>query len=85
MLQALITQRLNDVAAQQLRTLLSGRDVAPGAYDRISALTIEQAGFKCAYMTGSGTAAARGFPAGGSEAPRPPGRTRGPSSASTRP
>ncbi|NML46730.1 isocitrate lyase/PEP mutase family protein [Ramlibacter sp. G-1-2-2] len=51
-------------AAQQLRTLLSGRDmvVAPGAYDCISARTIEQAGFRCAYMTGSGTAAARGFP-----------------------
>ncbi|MGE4241787.1 isocitrate lyase/PEP mutase family protein [Ramlibacter sp.] len=51
-------------AAHQLRQLLAGPDmvVAPGAYDCISARVIEQAGFKCAYMTGSGTSAARGYP-----------------------
>jgi 2-methylisocitrate lyase-like PEP mutase family enzyme len=50
--------------ARRLRELLAAPDmvVAPGAYDCISARTIEQAGFRCAYMTGSGTAAARGFP-----------------------
>ena len=36
--------------------------VAPGAYDAISALTIRQAGFSAMNMTGSGTAAALGFP-----------------------
>jgi 2-methylisocitrate lyase-like PEP mutase family enzyme len=46
------------------RELLEGRDliVAPGAYDGITARLIEQAGFPLVYMTGAGTAAARGFP-----------------------
>lgn len=35
--------------------------VAPGACDGISALAIEQAGYRAAYMTGSGTAAALGL------------------------
>jgi len=50
--------------AARLRQLLQGPRmlVAPGAYDAISALTIQQAGFEVAYMTGSGTAAALGFP-----------------------
>lgn len=50
--------------AQQLRRLLRERDtiVAPGAYDAISAMAIAHAGFEAVYMTGSGTAAARGFP-----------------------
>jgi len=36
--------------------------VAPGAYDCITARTIEMAGFPACYMTGSGTAAALGYP-----------------------
>jgi 2-methylisocitrate lyase-like PEP mutase family enzyme len=36
--------------------------VAPGAYDCISARTIEQAGFSAVYMTGAGTAATLGYP-----------------------
>jgi 2-methylisocitrate lyase-like PEP mutase family enzyme len=50
--------------AAQLRTLLKQDKmvVAPGCYDAISAMTIEQAGFACAYMTGSGTAASLGYP-----------------------
>jgi 2-methylisocitrate lyase-like PEP mutase family enzyme len=46
------------------RELLDGSDliVAPGAYDGISARLVEQAGFPLVYMTGAGTAAARGFP-----------------------
>ena len=48
----------------QLRRLLAGPDmvVAPGAYDAISARTIEQAGFPAVYMTGGGTSVARGYP-----------------------
>lgn len=51
-------------AACELRRLLQRDEmiVAPGAYDAISALTIQQAGFSAAYMTGSGTAAALGYP-----------------------
>lgn len=36
--------------------------VAPGAYDGLTARLIQQAGFAAVYMTGAGTAAARGFP-----------------------
>src|SRR3977135_3893284 len=36
--------------------------VAPGAYDAITARLVEQAGFPLVYMTGAGTAAARGYP-----------------------
>ncbi len=36
--------------------------VLPGAYDCISALAIQQAGFPACYMTGAGTAAAMGYP-----------------------
>ncbi|GHJ42519.1 oxaloacetate decarboxylase [Streptomyces sp. TS71-3] len=44
---------------RRLRELLSGDApvVAPGAYDAMSALLIEQAGFPAVYMTGFGTAA----------------------------
>ncbi|NMM78858.1 oxaloacetate decarboxylase [Acidovorax sp. SRB_24] len=47
-----------------LRDLLAQRPliVAPGAYDAISSRAIETAGFPAVYMTGSGTAASRGFP-----------------------
>lgn len=47
-----------------LRELLAAPSmlIAPGAYDGIGARLIEQAGFSAVYMTGAGTAAARGFP-----------------------
>jgi 2-methylisocitrate lyase-like PEP mutase family enzyme len=48
-----------------LKSLLQpeGIVVAPGAYDMLSALLIEQAGFTCVYMTGNGqTASALGLP-----------------------
>jgi 2-methylisocitrate lyase-like PEP mutase family enzyme len=48
-----------------LRRLLQGDGiiVAPGAYDMLSALLIEQAGFPCLYLTGNGQAAsALGLP-----------------------
>jgi 2-methylisocitrate lyase-like PEP mutase family enzyme len=48
----------------RLRQMLAepGMIVAPGSYDCISARTIEQAGYSCAYMTGAGTSMSRGFP-----------------------
>src|ERR1700724_2420256 len=51
-------------AAARLRRLLAHSDllIAPGAYDCISARTIEQAGFSAVYMTGAGTAATLGYP-----------------------
>lgn len=51
-------------AASRLRSLLrqDGMIVAPGAYDCITARTIEQAGFAALYMTGAGTAATLGYP-----------------------
>ena len=51
-------------AQTSFRSLLNdpGLIVAPGAYDGITARLIEQAGFPLVYMTGAGTAAARGFP-----------------------
>ncbi|MDR6861055.1 isocitrate lyase/PEP mutase family protein [Variovorax guangxiensis] len=47
-----------------LRELLAAPNmlIAPGAYDGIGARLIEQAGFSAVYMTGAGTAAARGYP-----------------------
>jgi 2-methylisocitrate lyase-like PEP mutase family enzyme len=50
--------------AGELRELLrqDGMVTAPGAYDCITARTIEQAGFSAVYMTGAGTAAALGYP-----------------------
>jgi 2-methylisocitrate lyase-like PEP mutase family enzyme len=46
-----------------LKSLLAQKMVvAPGAYDALGARLIEQAGFDAVYMTGAGTAAARGFP-----------------------
>jgi 2-methylisocitrate lyase-like PEP mutase family enzyme len=50
--------------AQELRRLLSSDElvIAPGAYDCITARTIEMAGFPACYMTGSGTAASLGYP-----------------------
>ncbi|WP_176666196.1 oxaloacetate decarboxylase [Variovorax sp. SG517] len=47
-----------------LRDLISlpGMVVAPGAYDGIGARLVAQAGFPAVYMTGAGTAMARGFP-----------------------
>jgi 2-methylisocitrate lyase-like PEP mutase family enzyme len=51
-------------APTSFRSLLAGPGmiVAPGAYDGITARLVEQAGFPMVYMTGAGTAAARGFP-----------------------
>src|SRR6266699_2275601 len=51
-------------AAARLRRLLAqnGLLIAPGAYDCISARTIEQAGFSAVYTTGAGTAATLGYP-----------------------
>ncbi|QWC92058.1 isocitrate lyase/PEP mutase family protein [Cupriavidus metallidurans] len=51
-------------AATQLRQLLARPEivVAPGAYDGLTARLVQQAGFGAVYMTGAGTAAARGFP-----------------------
>ena len=53
-----------DSSALRFRALLDtpGLIVAPGAYDGITARLVEQAGFPLVYMTGAGTAAARGFP-----------------------
>ena len=50
--------------AHRLRELLARPElvVAPGAYDGMTARMVEAAGFSCAYMTGAGAAAARGFP-----------------------
>ncbi len=50
--------------ATALRAVLQRSDIcmAPGAYDGITARLIEQAGFPAVYMTGAGTAAARGYP-----------------------
>src|SRR5205823_743998 len=51
-------------AAARLRGVLEqdGLLIAPGAYDCISARTIEHAGFSAVYMTGAGTAATLGYP-----------------------
>ena len=52
------------VAAQQLRQMLNGPGmvVAPFVFDAFQARIAQAAGFQAAYMTGFGTAAARGFP-----------------------
>lgn len=49
---------------RKLRELLAKPELilAPGAYDCITARTIARAGFPACYMTGSGTAAALGYP-----------------------
>ncbi|MGV3760352.1 MAG: isocitrate lyase/PEP mutase family protein [Actinomycetota bacterium] len=51
-------------AARRFRDLLAGPDLieAPGAYDAITARLVEEAGFPLVYMTGAGTALARGYP-----------------------
>jgi 2-methylisocitrate lyase-like PEP mutase family enzyme len=50
--------------AAALRRLLDGPGmlVAPGAYDALGAMLVEQAGFAACYMTGAGTSVARGYP-----------------------
>ena len=50
--------------ASRLRQLFQRPEmvVAPGAYDALTARLVEQAGFPAVYMTGAGTAAARGYP-----------------------
>src|ERR1700731_3760657 len=51
-------------ANARLRELLSGSEmvVAPFVYDCLQARIAERTGFDAVYMTGFGTAAARGFP-----------------------
>ncbi|MGJ7500338.1 isocitrate lyase/PEP mutase family protein [Variovorax sp. RHLX14] len=51
-------------ARKDLRALLSAPEIvaAPGGYDAITARTIEQGGFRAAYMSGSAVSASRGFP-----------------------
>jgi len=51
-------------SASNLRELLRRSDmlVAPGVWDGITARLTEQAGYGAVYMTGAGTAMARGFP-----------------------
>jgi 2-methylisocitrate lyase-like PEP mutase family enzyme len=51
-------------AAKQLREKLNGTAmvVAPFVYDALQAKIAERVGFEAVYMTGFGTAAARGFP-----------------------
>ncbi len=50
--------------AAALRRLLDGPGmlVAPGAYDALGAMLVEQAGFAACYMTGAGTSVSRGYP-----------------------
>lgn len=50
--------------AAALRRLLDGPDmlVAPGAYDALGAMLVEQAGFAACYMTGAGTSVSHGYP-----------------------
>jgi 2-methylisocitrate lyase-like PEP mutase family enzyme len=49
---------------QKLRKLLagSGYTMAPGAYDTLSAMLVEAAGFEAVYLTGGGYSRASGFP-----------------------
>jgi len=51
-------------SAQELRAKLNGPQmvVAPFVYDALQAKIAERLGFEAVYMTGFGTAAARGFP-----------------------
>jgi 2,3-dimethylmalate lyase len=51
-------------ARSRLRKLLNGKEmvVAPFVYDCLQAKLAEREGFKAIYMTGFGTAAARGYP-----------------------
>src|SRR5246127_3561390 len=51
-------------AAKDLRTKLNGSSMvlAPFVYDALQAKIAEDLGFEAVYMTGFGTAAARGFP-----------------------
>jgi len=51
-------------AGQRLRQMLQGADmvVAPFVFDAFQAKIAQAAGFEAVYMTGFGTAAARGFP-----------------------
>jgi 2-methylisocitrate lyase-like PEP mutase family enzyme len=51
-------------AAHRLRQMLNSQDmvVAPFVFDAFQARIAQAAGFQCVYMTGFGTAAARGFP-----------------------
>jgi len=49
-------------ASEMRAAMRQGMVAAPGAYDCITARTIERAGFSAVYMTGGGTAASLGYP-----------------------
>lgn len=53
---------MTDPACLDALLAAPGMLTVPGAYDAIGARLIEQAGFPAAYMTGAGTALARGYP-----------------------
>jgi 2-methylisocitrate lyase-like PEP mutase family enzyme len=50
--------------AATLRSLLRSDTmvIAPGAYDGLTAMLVEQAGFPAVYMTGAGTSVSHGYP-----------------------
>jgi 2-methylisocitrate lyase-like PEP mutase family enzyme len=50
--------------AGKLRALLSAEQmvIAPGAYDGLTAMLVEQSGFPAVYMTGAGTSVSHGYP-----------------------
>jgi 2-methylisocitrate lyase-like PEP mutase family enzyme len=50
--------------AANLRALFrkDGMVIAPGAYDGLTAMLVEQAGFPAVYMTGAGTSVSYGYP-----------------------
>ncbi len=53
----------NSSKAQRLRRLLATRTVAvPGAWNALTALQIEQAGYEAVYVSGAAVSAARGLP-----------------------
>ena len=49
---------------EKFRSMIAGEGmiVAPGCYDALTATLIDRAGFEAAYMTGAGTAVAKGLP-----------------------
>jgi 2,3-dimethylmalate lyase len=55
---------MSDNRAAKLRELLAGPDliVAPGSFNALSAMLVQDAGFQCVYVTGGGTAMSLGLP-----------------------
>lgn len=57
-----MTER-QDTSARRLRRLLDRRTIAlPGAFNALTALQIERAGFEALYISGAGLSAVRGLP-----------------------